>query len=506
MQYLNLRLLSFIPLLLLILLSQGTAVSKAETASQQNDAPATKITPQPIPLLQFSGAIGPAIGEYLSEEIDQANRLPRDQRPPLIMIVLDTPGGLVTSLRSINQAILASEIPIACLVAPPGARAMSAGTYMLYACHIAAMAPATTLGAATPVQLGMPSSPQDSGPDSGSGSGAKERGSSEKASQKQGAQEDDTGESTPQATPRDNQDAMAHKVLNDAVAYIRSLAKLRNRNVEFAEKAVIDAATLTSDEALAQNVIELIAADPEEFVAKLDGFNLVIDGETQSLSLAGAKLMPHQQSWRNRVIATITDPNIAYILMLIGIYGLLLEFYSPGIGVAGVTGGIALLVALYAFQLLPVNYAGLGLILLGIALIIAESMVPSFGILGLGGIAAFALGSLFLIDAQAGDLAISLPLIAAVTVTASGFSLWVLSSLWKARKAANVSGDDLLIGVSARVVKGFEKYGLVTLGGECWQARSDTQTQTGETVRVLGRDKLTLIVTPKATQPDSDNP
>ncbi|MCG9746304.1 nodulation protein NfeD [Shewanella sp. Isolate8] len=502
MQYLNLRLLSFIPLLLLILLSLETAVSKAETGAQQNDSPSVDITPQAIPLLQFSGAIGPAIGEYLSEEIDHANRLPRDQRPPLIMIVLDTPGGLVTSLRSINQAILASEIPIACLVAPPGARAMSAGTYMLYACHIAAMAPATTLGAATPVQLGMPSSPQDSGP----GSGAKERGSSGKASQKPGAQEDDTGESAPQAPPRDNQDAMAHKVLNDAVAYIRSLAKLRNRNVEFAEKAVIDAATLTSDEALAQNVIELIAADPEELVAKLDGFNLVIDGETQSLSLAGAKLVPHQQSWRNRVIATITDPNIAYILMLIGIYGLLLEFYSPGIGVAGVTGGIALLVALYAFQLLPVNYAGLGLILLGIALIIAESMVPSFGILGLGGIAAFALGSLFLIDAQAGDLAISLPLIAAVTVTASGFSLWVLSSLWKARKAANVSGDDLLIGASARVVKGFEKYGLVTLGGECWQARSDTQTQTGETVLVLGRDKLTLIVTPKATQPDSDNP
>ncbi|QYJ84113.1 NfeD family protein [Shewanella aegiceratis] len=495
MHCLNRRSLSIIPLLLLIALSLGKSVS----ATEENSESAQQTTPQPIPLLQFSGAIGPAIGEYLSEEIDHANRLPVEQRPELIMIVLDTPGGLVTSLRSINQAILASKIPIACLVAPPGARAMSAGTYMLYACHIAAMAPATTLGAATPVQLGMPSSPQDSG--SGSGSDPKESGSQDKA-----ARDDGSGQSSPESTPKDNKDAMAHKVLNDAVAYIRSLANLRGRNVEFAERAVIDAATLTSDEALAQNVIDLIAADPQELVAKLEGFSVVVDGKAKRLSLAGANLTARQQSWRNRVIATITDPNIAYILMLIGIYGLLLEFYSPGIGVAGVTGGIALLVALYAFQLLPVNYTGLGLILLGIALIVAESMVPSFGILGLGGIAAFALGSLFLIDAEGGDLSISLPLIAAVTVTASGFSLWVLSSLWKARKAANVSGDDLLIGASAKVVKGFEKYGLVTLGGECWQARSDTQTQTGETVVVLGRDKLTLIVTPAATLPDSDNP
>ncbi|ABO23652.1 nodulation protein NfeD [Shewanella loihica] len=500
MHCLNRRSLSVIPLLLLLLLI-ALSLDKSVSAAEENSESAQQTTPQPIPLLQFSGAIGPAIGEYLSEEIDHANRLPAELRPELIMIVLDTPGGLVTSLRSINQAILASKIPIACLVAPPGARAMSAGTYMLYACHIAAMAPATTLGAATPVQLGMPSSPQDSGSGSGSGSDPKESGSQDKAAQKDGA-----GQSTPESTPKDNKDAMAHKVLNDAVAYIRSLANLRGRNVEFAERAVIDAATLTSDEALAQNVIDLIAADPQELVAKLEGFSVVVDGKAKRLSLAGANLAPRQQSWRNRVIATITDPNIAYILMLIGIYGLLLEFYSPGIGVAGVTGGIALLVALYAFQLLPVNYAGLGLILLGIALIVAESMVPSFGILGLGGIAAFALGSLFLIDAEGGDLSISLPLIAAVTVTASGFSLWVLSSLWKARKAANVSGDDLLIGASARVVKGFEKYGLVTLGGECWQARSDSQTQTGETVIVLGRDKLTLIVTPAATLPDSDNP
>ncbi|MXR67171.1 NfeD family protein [Shewanella insulae] len=493
MQSSNRRALSLITLILLTLLSLGQALSETEPADT-----ATQVSRQPVPLLQFNGAIGPAIGEYLSEEIVNANLLPSAERPPLIMIAFDTPGGLVSSLRSINQAILASNVPIACLVAPSGARAMSAGTYMLYACHIAAMAPATTLGAATPVQLGMPTSPQDSGP--------KERDSQEKATQTPDAKENDPGDSKPESKPKDSKDAMAQKVLNDAIAYIRSLAKLRGRNIEFAERAVIDAATLTSDEALEQNVIDFIAADPDELLVKLDGYRLEMDGETKQLSLAKANLVEHHQSWRNRVIATITDPNIAYILMLIGIYGLLLEFYSPGIGVAGVIGGISLLVALYAFQLLPVNYAGLGLILLGIALIIAEAMVPSFGILGLGGIVAFALGSLFLIDAEGGDLSISLPLIAAVTVTASGFSLWVLSSLWKARKAANVSGDDLLIGASAQVVKGFDKYGLVTLGGECWQARSDTQTRTGETVLVVGRDKLTLLVTREATRPGSDNP
>ncbi|MFV7783762.1 NfeD family protein [Shewanella marisflavi] len=475
------RIIRLITLFLLIVLSLGQAMPETNTnASTVSSEPQVKA----VPLMRFSGAIGPAIAEYLGSEIQHANELLVAERPPLLIIELDTPGGLVSSLRSINQAILSSKVPIACLVAPSGARAMSAGTYMLYACHIAAMAPATTLGAATPVQMGMPS--QNEKPsntrdkDPAKGDDNKQQGS--------------------------NDNAMTQKIRNDAIAYIRSLANLRGRNVEFAEQAVSDAATLTATEALEQNVITLMASDAGELLTKLDGMEIVLDGEPHTFNLKQTRLVPHEQSWRSHFIATITDPNIAYILMLIGIYGLLLEFYSPGVGIAGVIGGISLLVALYAFQLLPINYVGLGLILLGIALIIAESMVPSFGILGLGGIVAFALGSLFLIDADGGDLAISLPLIAAVTVTAAGFSLWVLSSLWKTRKAANVSGDDLIIGAMATVVSGFEHYGLVRLNGECWQARCDTHTQTGQTVIVQGRERLTLIVAPIPSPTEANPP
>lgn len=476
------RILRLMTLFLLIILSLGQAVSEtANTASLSNSSDSQV---KSIPLLAFSGAIGPAIAEYLGSEIQEANELLVAERPPLLIIEFDTPGGLVSSLRSINQAILTSKVPVACLVAPSGARAMSAGTYMLYACHIAAMAPATTLGAATPVQLGMPS--QSENPSS--------------PKNKDSSKEEDR---QPQAN---NDNAMTQKIRNDAIAYIRSLAHQRGRNVDFAERAVRDAATLTATEALKENVITLMANDADELLAKLDGMEIVLDGKPHRFNLKQARLVPHEQSWRSRFIATITDPNIAYILMLIGIYGLLLEFYSPGVGVAGVIGGIALLVALYAFQLLPINYVGLGLILLGVALIVAESMVPSFGILGLGGIIAFALGSLFLIDSKGGDYNISLPLIAAVTASAVGFSLWVLSRLWKTRKAANVSGDDIIIGARATVVRGFEQYGLVTLNGECWQARCDTHTDTGQTVIVQGRDRLTLVVAPLPSPQEASQP
>lgn len=415
-----------------------------------------------IPVLRFQGVIGPAVSEYLVNEIASANRLDAPGRPPLLVIVLDTPGGLVSSLRDINQSILASKVPIACLVAPAGARAMSAGTYMLYACHIAAMAPATTLGAATPVQMAPAPSPS-------------------KSEDKQGAKTHDAS-------------AMERKTLNDSIAYIRSLAQLRGRNQTWAELAVKDAATLTADEALAKQVITLMAEDVTDLISRLQGWTIPLAEENQQLDLSQAHLVEHPMDWRNQFIATITDPNIAYILMLIGIYGLLLEFYSPGIGIAGVTGGIALLIALYAFQLLPVNYAGLGLLLLGIALLVAESMVPSVGVFGLGGAVAFALGSVFLLE-SGGDLAISLPLIAAVTVTAVIFTLWALSSLWKSRNQAVVSGEEAILGAEAKVITGFERQGFVLLGGETWAAISDTPTTTAQRVRVIARDRLTLTIT-----------
>lgn len=467
-------------LLLLALLVSPQSMLAAQLADDQ-------LTSQPhaIPLLRFEGAIGPATSEYLVNEIQSANRLQEHQRPPLIVITLDTPGGLVSSLRAINQQILASHIPIACLVSPSGARAMSAGTYILYACHIAAMAPATTLGAATPVQMGTPpQSPNNPAPDGS----------------------DKSKESTDKYThPSDNRSAIERKVLNDAIAYIRSLAELRNRNTEFAENAVLEAATMTADEALKANVINLIAIDAKQMIRQLNGTEVVIADQPRTLMLDSATLVEHPRSWRNHFIATITDPNIAYILMLIGIYGLLLEFYSPGVGIAGVVGGISLLIALYALQLLPINYAGLGLMLLGIALLVAESMVPSFGILGLGGAIAFALGSLFLLDTEVDHFSISLPLIAAVTVTALLFSFWVLTSLWKQRHRQVVSGDQAIIGAEAVAIQGFDNNGFVLLDGECWAATSEKTIETNQRVIVIARERLTLKVKPITHQPEVMN-
>jgi len=315
----------------------------------------------PVFVLELDGAIGPGVGDYLTRGIEQAQQA--SPRPELILLTMNTPGGLSATLRIINQAILASKIPLACFVYPAGARAASAGTYILYACHVAAMSPATTLGAATPVSIG-------------------------------GSQPPATDDK--QTDPKPS--AMEKKVLNDAIAYIRGLAQLRGRNAEWAELAVSEAATLTAQEALAENVIDLVADSLADLLAQLHGRVIEIDGEELTLNTASAPLQVHGPDWRNRFIAVITDPNVAYILLLLGIYGILLEFYSPGLGVAGVIGGISLLLALYAFQLLPVNFAGVALMLLGIALLVVEAMAPSFGVFGIGGVVAFVIGSIFLLD------------------------------------------------------------------------------------------------------------
>ncbi|WP_220766157.1 nodulation protein NfeD [Shewanella sp. MBTL60-112-B2] len=460
------------------------AASYANTAQQPN------IKPRPqVVVLEFEGAIGPATSEYLTHGIDQANASSAlgNSEIELIVIVMDTPGGLVSSLRDINQSILNSEVPIACLVAPPGARAASAGTYILYACHIAAMADATTLGAATPVSIGPGSAPTPA--------------------PKQDPKDDK--EPAP-ATPS----AMEKKILNDAIAYIRALAQLRGRNEQWAELAVKEAATLTAKEALEMNVINLISPDAPRLVNELTGWQVEIDNQQLTLALDNAELHYLKPDWRNRIISTITNPNVAYILMLIGIYGILLEFYSPGIGIAGITGAISLLVALYAFQMLPISYAGLGLLLLGLALITIESFAPSFGIFGLGGIAAFAIGSLFLLDTETDHFVLSLPLVAAVSVAVTLMSMLVLGTLWRNRKSPIVSGDGQIVGQTALVVDDFtpsaeqmnaaessasasrplKHSGFVLLNGEIWAASSDYPLKKAQQVTVVIRHDLSLEV------------
>ncbi|PKI18205.1 NfeD family protein [Colwellia sp. 12G3] len=409
-----------------------------------------------VPVLSINGAIGPAVSEYIVTEINKANH---DSSIPLVIIKLDTPGGLSSSLRDINQKILNSTVPIACLVYPQGARAASAGTYMLYACHYAAMAPATTLGAATPVSIAPPASNQETNKKSESPS------------------------------------AMEKKVLNDAIAYIRSLAQLRDRNEQWAELAVSEAATLTAEEALANNVINFIVPTAKAL------FSTIIKQKYSEQSFAdvtleNTQLKPISPNWRNDFIATITDPNIAYILMIIGIYGLVLEFYSPGFGVAGITGVISLFVALYAFQLLPLNYSGFALLLVGISLLIIESIMPSFGVFGIGGTIAFVLGSVFLIDTEQPQYQISLPLIAGFSFVSILFFVLSLGLMWRKRKNKIVSGQEELIGAIAFAEASFEHQGFVMINGERWAAEFTQPVKQNQAVKIKAINGLTLITTP----------
>lgn len=424
--------------------------------------------PRFVEVLEINGAIGPGVGEYLVEAIEEANEA--TPAPELIIVTLDTPGGLVTTLRAINLTILGSEIPVACLVYPPGARAASAGTYMLYACHIAAMAPATTLGAATPIQIGAPT-PAGKGKD----------------------QEEP-------ATPP----ALEKKILNDAIAYIRSLAQLRGRNAEWAELAVREAATLTAEEALAENVINFIADTPADLVTAVNGQVIDVDGAEITLETAAAVLRDRKPDWRNRFITAITDPNIAYILLLVGIYGLILEFYNPGIGIGGVVGGIALLIALYALHLLPVNFIGVALLLLGIGLLAAEAMMPSFGILGFGGLVAFVLGSIFLLDTNFQAFRVAIPLIAAVAVASALFLSVGLGMIWRGRRKPVVSGREAIIGAEVEALEDFEEEGAVMLGGERWHARSDVRLKRGQGAVVTAIEGLLLRVKAQRRQETDD--
>jgi len=408
-------------------------------------------------LLEIAGPIGPATSNYLHQALEKAS--PATQ---LVILRMDTPGGLDSSMRDIIQDILSSPIPVVTYVAPGGARAASAGTYILYASHIAAMSPATNLGAATPVTIGMPKSPAAPTPE---------------------------GEQAPK-------DAMQQKLINDAVAYIRGLAQARGRNVEWAEKAVREAASLSAEEALAEGVIDLIATDVSDLLRQLDGRTIKVLGEDKTLHTQGLVLEQLEPDWRTRLLSVITNPNIAYVLMLIGIYGLLFEFSNPGLGAPGVIGAICLLLALFAFQALPINYAGLALLMLGIALMVGEAFVPSFGILGIGGVIAFVFGSIILMETDVPGYGISPALIGTFAVSSLLLFSFVLGMVIKARRRPVVSGEEELIGAIGKVLDDFDTEGHVHLHGENWNARSTQPLRRGQQVRVTARDGLILQVAP----------
>ena len=440
---------------------------------------ATLASGRAVWLLELDGPIGPASADYFIANLKNAQRADA----ALFVLQLDTPGGLDHSMRDMVKAILASKVPVATYVAPNGSRAASAGTYLLYASHFAAMAPATNVGSSTPVSIGGESSPLPSAP---SAPGPQQ-------SDPAAAAPDQGAASAPPAAS-----TMERKVVNDAVAYIRGLAQLRGRNVEWAERSVRDAANLPAAEALAANVIDLVATDLNDLLAKLDGRTVVVEGGgTATLDLAQAQIERTTPGWRYELLSLITDPNVAYILLIVGIYGLILEFYHPGTAVPGVIGVICLLLAGYALQMLPVNYAGLGLIVVGIGLLIAEAFTPGFGVLGVGGIASFVFGSVILMDTDLPGYQISMPIIAALAVSSVVLLLFVIGAAVKSRRAKIVTGTESMIGATAVVMDDLVETGLVRLHGEIWQAKSRAPLRKGAKVRIVRIDDLILTVEPQ---------
>ncbi|HEX4236057.1 MAG TPA: nodulation protein NfeD [Caldimonas sp.] len=434
-------------------------------------APAAGASATTVTVLTIDGAISPASADYLARGLKRA----ADSGSRLVVLKLDTPGGLDTAMRDMIKDILASPIPVATFVSPGGARAASAGTYLLYASHVAAMAPGTNLGAASPVQIGIgghenepaaPPAPAGSVPD-----GTLPASSSQPST-------------------------MTLKQFHDASAYIRSLAQLRGRNADWAERAVREAVSLSADDALKVHVVDLVATDVSDLLARVQGRRVSVNGSTVTIDVAGAEIVPFAPDWRTRLLLAIASPSLALVLMMLGVYGLLFEFASPGYVLPGVVGAICLLLGLFALQMLPFTYAGLGLILLGIAFFVAEVFVPLSGALAVGGLVAFVIGATILIDTEALGEGVSLPLVLTIAGASALFILVVVGMAVKARRQPVVSGAEELTGRRGEVLADFTGEGWATIHGETWRVRSAVPLTGGQPVRVTRIEGLTLDVEP----------
>ena len=420
----------------------------------------------PVLVLTLQDAIGPASADYLIRGLRKAS----DSGATLVVVEIDTPGGLDTSMRQIIQAILASPVPVAVYVHPEGARAASAGTYILYAAHVAAMAPATTLGAATPVAIGLPGMQREPSPPA-----ADRKPDAKSAS----------------ASPPD---AMAAKQVNDAAAFIRGLAQLRGRNAVWAERAVREAVSLTASEALREKVIDVVAKDLPDLLSQIDGRTVRVQAADVKLATRGLAHETRLPDWRQRLLSVIANPAVALILMMIGVYGLIFEFSSPSFGLAGAAGAICLFMAMFALQLLPVNYAGLALIVLGLGLLVAELLSPSFGAFGAGGVIAFITGGILLFDHDAPGFGVPLPLILALAASSAAVILLGGGMALKARRRPVVSGREGLPGLYGEVLEVSEGEIWAQVQGERWRVSSQQPLATGQRIRVLGLRGLTLEV------------
>ena len=424
-------------------------------------------------IIEIDGAISPATSNFIEKGLNHGN----ENGVELIVIEMDTPGGLDTSMRSIIKNILNSKVPVATYVSPKGSRAASAGTFILYASHIAAMAPATNLGAATPVAIGgtapSPIKPEPVEPED------KEENKSEPL------------ESTP-----DNETALAKKRLNDAAAYIRSLADRYGRNAEWAELAVREAATLTAEEALENNVIDYVADDLGDLFEQINGHEVETNAGKQTLSTENVLIERFIKDWRIKFLETLADPNLAYLLMLIGIYGLILEGYNPGSILPGVVGAICLILALFAFQVLAVNYAGLILIALGVVLIVAEAFAPSFGILGFGGLTSFVLGSIMLFDSGIPGFEVSRLLIGSIASLGGLIILGLVFFLARTLKRPIVSGTEGMLGEQGIALEDFDSKGDVLVHGERWQAKTSEPVKKGQGIEITAVKNMLVLIKP----------
>jgi membrane-bound serine protease (ClpP class) len=449
------------------ILSALLFLSPASGRSTDGGAPAHRFAT----LIELNGPIGPAMSRYVEHALADAD----EEHSAVVVLQMDTPGGLDTSMRDIIKAILASPVPVVAYVAPSGARAASAGTYILYACHVAAMAPATNLGAATPISIGgEPGTPPPAEP--------------------AGNSNDDKKQKDPREIPTGT--ASDRKAVNDAVAYIHGLAQLRGRNAVWAEAAVRGAASLSANDAREQNVIDIVAKDIPDLLLQLQGRKVSAADRELVLDTQGLALRKVAPDWRTRVLLILTHPTIAYGLLLVGIYGLLLEGYNPGAVLPGVVGALSLLLGLYGLQLLAVNYAGLALMALGIGLIVTEFFMPAFGSLGVGGLAAFVIGSLILFDNHAAGMRVALPLIVGIAVAGGLVIVAIIRLAAGARRRPPSTGVETMIGATVEAISDCRDQCVVRFGGELWNARTASPLHAGQRARIVKVVELTLWVEP----------